>query len=238
MIQPNFFDLLRFSILALLLANSFGCGVKIKSFTNPVMALTTLRPPSNLSDGLALGDHRIFITTNPYGGIPGDGLADADAFCQTTAASAGLTRNYKAVLSDATANAVDRITSNGGSVYTFDTLGVKKVVFNSVPEMWSAPTINQPIYSETSADMSGSAVITGSNTNGTYYPEDCSGIGGPTAYGYGNPNDTYTQLLPFAPWFQVHSGEGTWLHDFNHGGMPPIAEAPCFNPYPVYCISQ
>lgn len=69
------------------------------------------------TDGLALSQHRIFVSSVSYDGNLG-GLSGADSKCQTLATAAGLVRNYKAFLGTSTTALKSRF-NLVGAVYNF-----------------------------------------------------------------------------------------------------------------------
>jgi len=75
------------------------------------------------SDGVGPTEHRVFVTSTTHNGNLG-GLAGADSICQQLAQNAGLRREYKAIMSGDDLSAAARIDLNGGSVITFDVMGV------------------------------------------------------------------------------------------------------------------
>ncbi len=81
-----------------------------------------------INDGVGIYEHRVFISSGSRSGNLG-GLANADALCQTLATTAGLSRTYRAMLSDASTRVRDRI-SLTGAIYNFSSPTVKVLVSN------------------------------------------------------------------------------------------------------------
>lgn len=78
---------------------------------------------------------RIFVTSESYAGNLG-GLSGADEICQQHADDAGLEDTYKAILSDSTDDASERITASD-AIYIYKTSSTKvKVVDNDI-DLWN-----------------------------------------------------------------------------------------------------
>ena len=122
---------------------------------------------AELEDGESEGDgdgidkdteHRIFVTSTTYKGqftiASLTGLDAADALCNSVASSAGLSLNYKAILSSTTVDANDRIDIKG-AVYKIDSSDAKIKVVDDENDFWNAD--NQNFLSKVHLDESGNA---------------------------------------------------------------------------------
>tara|TARA_Y100000780_G_scaffold232595_1_gene268784 strand:+ start:91327 stop:91926 length:600 start_codon:yes stop_codon:yes gene_type:complete len=166
-------------------------------------------------DGVATGDHRIFVTSQKNSGNFG-GLASADSFCQTAALNAGLSRTYKAIMSDATNSAKDRLTLLG-AVYIFESATNRSKVVDLGVDLWSS-TLLRPIDRDENFNTYTGQVWTGTQSEGTTgiasscssWTSDSSGDSG-TVGDTAFSDDRYIEL-----------------------GM----DQPCDELKPIYCISQ
>ena len=184
-------------------------------------------------DGVLPGEHRVFITKN--GSIEADfnssglsGLAGADRLCDTYAQAAGLTKDYKAILSDDSngneSTAKSRLIITG-AIYTV-TGSIKTEVAGSGDEFWNSDTV--PILSKIDWDEDGNSVSsgkvwTGTTTSGTSDGNNCedwtevaSNNGSGTSY-----NGTYGDVNVITL--------GKWIEDTTQ---------PCSSTSHLYCISQ
>lgn len=138
---------------------------------NPVvMAVAILTVFSGCgSDPIAPeGRKRVFVTSASFAGDLG-GPAGGDAKCASAAAAAGLGGAFRAWLSDATTDALDRIT-HPGPWFLVDTTSR---VFNSKADLVSQPMV-PIIVTETGASLSfGVAVWTGTENDGTTSTATC-----------------------------------------------------------------
>lgn len=82
---------------------------------------------SSTTDGVDEGDHRIFLTSVKYNGNLG-GITGADSKCSDLATSAGLTKTYKALLSDSSSDVVNRLSISGNTYVFSDSVNKNKVV--------------------------------------------------------------------------------------------------------------
>jgi hypothetical protein len=150
-------------------------------------------------DGVLPGEHRVFITKN--GSIEADfnssglsGLAGADRLCDTYAQAAGLTKDYKAILSDNDATAKSRLIFTG-SVYTV-TGSIKTQVAESSVELWNSDTVDilsKIDWDEDGTSVSSGNVWTGTTSSGTSDPNNCDNWTDVTSTfkgGYGDVNQT------------------------------------------------
>jgi hypothetical protein len=172
-------------------------------------------------DGVRPTEHRVFITK--AGTIKGDfssssttGLAGADELCNTYADAAGLTKDYKAILTDGTNTAKDRLVFTG-AIYTVTGSEKRKVADSSV-ELFNADTV--PLLSKIDWDEDGMSVSsgnvwTGSNTDGTNDGAHCTN------------------------WTDATTGTGN-AGDVNETGQKWIDNNPlaCTSTAHLYCISQ
>ena len=115
------------------------------------------------------GRKRVFVTSASFTGDLG-GLAGGDAKCSSAAAAAALGGTFRAWLSDATTDAVDRIT-HPGPWFLVDTTSR---VFNSKAELAAQPMV-PIIVTETGAAISfGATVWTGTESDGTASTVTCT----------------------------------------------------------------
>ena len=132
---------------------------------NPVvMAVAILTVCSGCgSDPIAPeGRKRVFVTSASFTGDLG-GLAGGDAKCASAAAAAARGGTFRAWLSDATTDAMDRIT-HPGPWFLVDTTSL---VFNGKADLAAQPMV-PIIVTETGAAVSfGVAVWTGTESDGT-----------------------------------------------------------------------
>lgn len=130
------------------------------------------------SDGVASDEHRIFISSSTHDGNLG-GISGANTICANLASGAGLTRTYKAVLSD-DSNAAD--SSGGlqfvGSIFVVDSSGEKTVVAGSGSELWGTDSNN--LTATINVNESGTTITstvntwTGTNSNGGSQTDNCT----------------------------------------------------------------
>ena len=172
------------------------------------------------TDGLAPENHRIFVTSSAYTGSLG-GHTGADTKCTNAARSAGLARNYSAILSTASVKANDssRINITGG-VYIFSSSSEKVLVAGSNEDFWATDTkafLNKINIDELYASASGVKVWTGTGSDGAIMTGDhCnSWDDGTASYNgfYGNP-------------------------DILVDGWTETSFESCNNSNRIYCISQ
>jgi hypothetical protein len=130
-------------------------------------------------DGVLPSEHRVFITKNSsikadFSSSGLSGLAGADRLCDTYAQAAGLTKDYKAILSDANIMAKDRLVLTG-SIYTVSG-SIKIKVAESSVELWNADTVDllsKIDWDEDGKSVSSANVWTGSNADGTIDGDHC-----------------------------------------------------------------
>ncbi|MGE4233359.1 MAG: hypothetical protein AB7F43_08525 [Bacteriovoracia bacterium] len=134
------------------------------------------------------GFHYIFSTTSTINGNMG-GLSGADAFCQSAGDASGvggLGLTWKAILSDSTTNAKDRVTVNGPVLNVTGSI----VAYNAT-ELWSG-TLSGNVYDD-SGSNSNYFVYTGSDRYGVKmgaaFCSDWTSTSGNTENGYAGYND-------------------------------------------------
>lgn len=160
------------AIICLLLALCLGCGrsrpLKIensvddtKNKTTPD-GTTTTTTNSGASAPVTGGEisHRVFLSSLSYGPNLG-GLAGADAKCQALATAQGVTGSWKAILSDSTTSARDRLNIRGP---VRDLLG-REIALNAA-ELWSGAIKIKIQYDEKKVLQSTAIVWTGTNSDG------------------------------------------------------------------------
>ena len=102
----------------------------------------------------------VFVTNSVYGGSIG-GLAGADSKCQSNATAAGYSGTWKAILSDSTTNAINRVPWNWGTLL----LPTGTVVANSWSDLWDG-SIQNPINVTQYGATKNILVFSNSLTNG------------------------------------------------------------------------
>ena len=93
----------------------------------------------NTTDGVGESEHRVFVTSSTMNGNLG-GLTGADTVCTNSAAFAGLSRVYKAVISTTAENARDRLTFSG-TIYKVSS-GEKIPIASSGSDLWNTDNAN------------------------------------------------------------------------------------------------
>lgn len=174
---------------------------------------------SNLTDGISLGDHRVFVTSTDYTGAEIGGVSGADTKCHNAKVSAGLKLTYKAILSDdddGTNNYAKTRLVFTGAVYTVDSNAKSNLVAAAGADLWTSGTTN--LLNLINIDEKGSTTAgtpwTGATDEGGAIGDDCSGWTSSISNGeYGNTENLDAQ------WIENNS------------------EA-CSNPHPLFCISQ
>lgn len=161
---------------------------------------------SESSDGIASGDHRVFITSSAYSGSFG-GISQANAICSAAARSANLKLNYKAILSNSASSAINNIILNG-SVYTFDDNDFKILIVDRGADVWDNNNvgfinpINRDEFGLFVSDVSDSGhVWTGTNDTGNSQGDNCSSWNSNSGLGrYGKVG-----ALSFGEWLEIGS---------------------------------
>lgn len=191
-------------LLLCLLLVIYSCGEK---------GLKDLPP----SDGINGQDHRIFVTSSTHNGNLG-GFTGADSICNDRAREAGLTRNYKAILSSSITNAEVKI-SVSGALYKVDSSGNATKVLASALSFWSTDSLD--FLSAINLDESGSNVGTVTPWTGT-----SSSGGGSLNYCSDWRSSSSAQKGDIGDTSQIDS---QWVeNNFDT----------CDSSNPIYCISQ
>lgn len=167
------------------------------------------------TDGVTIGQHRIFVTSATYDGNLG-GLTGADAKCDSVAKAAGLELTYKAILSDSSTNAKARLAITG-QVVVVDSNDNVEVIAASTTDFWGAQsadllmTVN---INESGGTITGKTPWTGTSSEGAYALYGC--------------ND----------WTKASNSSGT-IGSIDHTDDRWIDSdfVPCGNSNPLYCIS-
>ena len=174
---------------------------------------------SNLTDGVEDGNHRIFVTSTSYNGNLG-GISGANSTCATHASNAGLTKTYKALLSDSTADIVNNLQVSG-SVYIFSDSSTRLLVVTAASDLWNSDSqdlLNSIQYDEkfnvlssvtpwTGTDSDGTVALTGNHCSN--WSSDGSGVSGQV----GSATDV----------------DDRWLEG---------SSVTCDNQHPLICISE
>lgn len=171
-----------------------------------------------ITDGVEPYEHRIFVTSGTIQANFGT-LESADALCESEAQSAGLVRSYKAIISNTSYDAKERIRLYG-KVYNVDaSLNAIKVV-DQPEDLWRAFT--KSLLSPVNLDANGGIVSgyawTGSYSEGSRSDDNhCS-----------NWSSTSSSLDGQAG--VIGSTSSTWLED--------LSVESCSESFHLYCISQ
>lgn len=177
-------------------------------------------------DGVPRGDHRIFVTSGTYTGIQIGGADGADTICQGLAEAAGLSKEYKAIVSveevsgNDNTGAVNSRLNLSGAIYKVDAAGETTLIVAQPSDLWTAGNVSSSGLLDTiDYDEEGTPVSrlvwTGSNSDGGMAPSShCSNWSVNTGSGfYGNTTAT----------------DGEWIESLS---------ADCSESYSLYCISQ
>lgn len=123
---------------------------------------------ASFTDGIASGEHRVFVTSSTFQGGFG-GLSSADSECQNIAQSAGLELTYKAILSSDSSSASSRLFLTG-AVYSIDSTGARVQITEDGSDLWLSggfpELINFITMDEFGLNRTGN-VWTGTNDNGS-----------------------------------------------------------------------
>lgn len=151
------------SIPAILLAGgACGSGSSTDSTTSDAGVAADGASGSTGDGGTAAGPKRIFVTAAGYTGDlktqggGASGLEGADALCANAGEAALLGRNFKAWLSDDTANAIDRIEDVGPWYFPAPDGGVGARVFNNKAQLKTLPLVAIRV-TEQGGELSGTA---------------------------------------------------------------------------------
>lgn len=124
----------------------------------------------DLIDEVSDGEHRVFITSTTTDGNLG-GITGGDSICSARAEAAGLKRTYKAILSDGSSNAKDRLTLTG-AVFSF--AGSKKTTIVDLgADLWNGNLLSAIAYDEL-GNSSTNDVWTGTDSDGNAFFDRCS----------------------------------------------------------------
>jgi hypothetical protein len=163
-------------------------GNTIVNLASPVNSTDAATKGYVDAQGGGLKTKKIFITSTTYNGNLG-GLSGADTKCQTQASAAGLTGTWKALLSDSTTNARDRIGFDWDYLVLVNGRPVAKQVDLWLCNVGTTVTDTLPCIAEIERDESGnlvpanSAVWTGSNRLGKSSTTHCSSWSSTSASG-------------------------------------------------------
>lgn len=156
---------------------------------------------SDQIDGISDSDHRVFVTSVSYNGDLG-GLAGADAECKQVAQSAGLGRNYKAILSSNSEDAEIRLNITGG-VYLFTGSSTRVLVASSGIDLWgtSLGNLKSAINRDENYLLVSDKVWSGTNSEGGDFPTDnCGNWQSTAATGfYGSTSRVSSEWIENAP---------------------------------------
>ncbi|MCO4753611.1 MAG: DUF1554 domain-containing protein [Bacteriovoracaceae bacterium] len=123
-------------------------------------------------DGINVGEHRVFVTSTTTTGAFG-GISGADSICLSRAQSSGLKKNYKAILSDSTNDAKDRL-SLLGAVYKFNSESEKEKIVQLGVDLWESSLLSAIDRDEQFNTVSG-LVWTGTESEGrSGFSTDCN----------------------------------------------------------------
>jgi len=161
----------------------------------------------------------IFPTSQTYAGGAIGGLTGADSKCQSLATAAGLNGTWKAILSDSTTNAIDRIPFNFGEIRRTD----QAVLANDWASFWSGGALNAPInLDENKIPRDGEYVFTGSDAVGLKLPI------------YNTGND-YCIDWTSSSSYNVKAGRTDYL---STGQWLISGTGACFNSERLYCMAS
>lgn len=208
-----------------------ACGSSTSSTTAAPKDAGTDSTDSGSDAGLHA---RLFVTSQSYAGDLRDaaqtptGLAAGDKLCQEAAAAAGLSGTFKAWLSDATTDAIDRVGNVPDGWYS---VGPKaaKIADNKASLVAKGP-------SALIVDEHGKPV-TGCPWTGTH-PDGMKATSGLNV----GSDGTCTGWTASGVDFAVAGGIGPTTSPFNLiAGCPAgggTAYSQCQNPQPIYCFQQ
>lgn len=191
--------------------------VRLNSSVSVSTLLTAAVSVGNTSDNWDVttkaGQTRIFATANTYNGNLG-GLAGADTICQNEATTLGYSGTWKALMSDGTTNAKDRLTIAYPVVRASSTSTVVDAV-----NIWDGSITN-------SVNTSTNKVWTGTDSSGNKYGGNCSSWSTALSssngcYGYGNLSTS--KWVVDVLWGGCNDGSGGYL---------------CNNVKKIYCVDQ
>lgn len=174
------------------------------------------------TDGISLSDHRIFVSSTTTtgtmtGGTGATGLEKADNKCKILAKAAGLTRDYKAILSDSDFHASNRLVITG-AIFVVNGQSVAHEIADSAAALWdtdSSPLSNSVDYTEAGTLKSGVQVWTGTQEDGTLALNHC---------------DKWSDSTEDGDYGENVNKDSKWLD--------AGTAASCSNSKHLYCISQ
>lgn len=119
-----------------------------------------------------LTQHRIFASSTLHQGNFG-GLAVADSICNSLGkAQFGAGTTWKAIISDGSTNAIDRIYVNGP---VYNTRGSPQLLASNEADLWDGAIGGSGIdFEEDGSAAEEASVLTATNTNGTRRTNHCS----------------------------------------------------------------
>jgi len=168
------------------------------------------------SDGISSGEHRIFISSANYTGNLGN-FSGADEKCKDLASTAGLTRNYIAVISTSVSSAAARLDLTG-PIFMIDSEDNKVLVSSSESDLFSGGNLVNDI---TITEL-GTSRISGSVWSGS------TDAGGTSITGH------------CLNWSSNASSEDARAGDVADalGGWIDRRDITCDSSLPIYCISN
>ncbi len=175
-----------------------GVGACTLTVTGNVTATATFNPPPNIA----------FVTSSTHTGNLG-GLVGADAICQARAQANALPGSYRAWLSTATVDAIDRLGTASGWVRTDG-----RPFVNSRSDLANARIFYPLLLNERGSPEVNDAVWTGTSSNGTANTSTCTN--------WTSAVDTASGSFGFGEY-----GTGAWTQ--NGGGL-------CSTTNHLYCF--
>ena len=176
------------------------------------------RPTSE--DGLSLDQTRIFVTKNVIAGSLGGLGKTPDQYCQDAASAAGLDRVYRALVSNNTNSAKQKLTFFGDEIYKVNSAGATFKVANNAADLWDGTALYSAIdLDEYGNAASGYVVFTGTQSTG----------------------DSETGSSPFCTnWTSADSGMSTRVGNSSATDSFWVSSAlgACRTASHFYCISQ
>lgn len=169
------------------------------------------------TDGIALNQHRIFVTSTSTNGNMG-GLSGADTICATRATSVGLVRTYKAFLGDSS-NSIKSRFNLSGAVLNVNSSDEKITIVDLGVNLFDADSTNleNNIEFDENGDSVTQSVWTGSDSEGEISTsQHCSDWSSNSAGSNGSIGDNTRTT-------------GFWLED------PPTQA--CNQNFRIYCLS-
>lgn len=172
-------------------------------------------------DGVATDDHRIFVSsellTGNFAKDAADAFEVADAKCSDLAKTAGLVRNYKAIISTQTTHAISKLVFSG-AVYKVDSVGEAHLIVATGSDLWLTDSKN--LLDTVDINEKGEGSLNQSPWTGT-------GADGATVIG--NHCSSWTDSTGSGFTGSTANFGSKWLEDIDQ---------PCGNSAPIFCISQ